>query len=187
MNELFVQEAIECGELALIIDALKSGQLGIEARDDYDRTPLMVAVQYGKRELVGALLGMGADVNAESGDGATCVSRAIEKNDLDTLKLLLEAGADIERKSAGFYGPLSLAVVRGHLPIIEYLLAQGADIEARGEMDETPLMEAWFGFCWRAARIARPKMPSARPSTKWRRNRAGKRCLPPFVHPQASA
>lgn len=146
MADWFFQECIEAGKESLLIDAIQSGEIGIEDRDCIDRTPLMVALEMGRSSLVKTLLGLGASPDAKSDDGGTCLSRAIDAGDAESLELLLEQGADIELASSGCHSPLALAAARGRVEMIEQLLRRGANIEARGEMEETPLIEAcYFG------------------------------------------
>ena len=56
MSDDFFQECIEA-ELGLtLVAAIESGEIDIESRDCYDRTALMVALDYAKPELVSDLL-----------------------------------------------------------------------------------------------------------------------------------
>jgi ankyrin repeat protein len=143
-NDWFFSECIKAGVEQLIIDGINSGEIEIESRDCLNRTPLMVAVEQNKHELVRELLRLGANPSGKSDDGQTCLSRAIEGNDLPLLKLLVESGADIEFASSGPYSPLAVAAIRGRLDMIKYLFQMGANLESKGDMDCTPLMDACF-------------------------------------------
>lgn len=146
MSDWFFQECLDAGQESLLVDAIQSGQVGIENRDCIDRTPLMVALEMGRSELVKTLMDLGANPDAKSDDGGTCLSRAIDAGDAESLDLLLDHGADIEQASSGCHTPLAQAAMRGMVGMVEQLLKRGANIEARGEMDETPLFEAcYFG------------------------------------------
>ena len=156
MSEWFFQECIETDREMLLLAAIESHEIDVEARDCVDRTPLMVALEYGKPEVVKALLVLGANPSGTSDDGGTCLSRAIDAGDFESLRLLIDAGADIELSSSGFYTPLALAATRGNVAMVQYLLQRGANIEARGEMEETPLIEAClFGQAETAALLLR--------------------------------
>ena len=144
MSDWFFQDCIEADLSAFLISSIESGEISIDSRDAYDRTPLMVAIEFEKTELVEALLALGGDASGKSSDGETCLSRAIDRGNFELLKRLVDAGADIELASSGFCTPLALAAVRGNITMIDYLLQKGANIEARSEMDETPLIEACF-------------------------------------------
>lgn len=151
MNDWFFQECIEAEQESLFLSAIDSGEVDIEDRDCIDRTPLMVAIEFRKPALVERLISAGANPNSRSNDGDTCLSRAIQADDLKSLELLLEAGADVELVGSNFSTPLALAAIRGNCAQIEILLSHGANIEARGEMDETPLIEACY--CGQAAAV----------------------------------
>jgi len=144
MSDWFFQECVESDQEALMLSAIRSGEITIENRDCIDRTPLMVAIEFGKLVLVQSLLNLGANPNSKSHDGETCLSRSIDVPSIEIAEALLNAGADIEQIGSNFLTPLALASVRGNASMIKYLLHRGANIEARGEMDETPLIEASF-------------------------------------------
>lgn len=144
MNDFFFQDCIESDQASLLLSAISSGEIAVEDRDGIDRTPLMVAIEFGRLALVQSLLALGANPNSKSNDGETCLSRCIDKNSTELVEALLDAGAHIEQIGANFLTPLALASMRGDESMINYLLCRGANIEARGEMDETPLIEASF-------------------------------------------
>jgi len=53
----------------------------------------MMAAQNGHTEVVEALLGKGANVNAKDNDGATALMAAVHKGHTDIVQLLKKAGA----------------------------------------------------------------------------------------------
>ncbi len=56
------------------------------------------------------LINGGADVNARNKEGVTPLSIAVQKNDLETVKLLTAAGADIHTQDTNGDSPLSIAL-----------------------------------------------------------------------------
>jgi ankyrin repeat protein len=82
--------------------------------------PLLFVVQSGNLELVGLLLGYGADINVECSerpnDGTRKVDRALflaaEKSDEAVVNLLLERGADPEVTDMFGQPPLTYAFIR---------------------------------------------------------------------------
>ena len=56
------------------------------------------------------LINGGADVNARNKEGVTPLSIAVQKNDLETVKLLTAAGADIHTQDTNGESPLSIAL-----------------------------------------------------------------------------
>ena len=106
---------------------------------------LFTAAENGNIDLVGFLLELGADVNAEDDYRETqecALHYASENGHLGVVKLLLENGADVNAKGRWGMTPLHLATLHGHFEIAQLLLQQGADVNAKynyEEIQESPL------------------------------------------------
>lgn len=97
---------------------------------------LQVAAIHGQSQVVGALIGLGADVNARSADGVTAlhyaaggrgVSAALPAGNLVVLEMLLDHGADLEAVDGQHGGtPLGWAEFHGRNEIARALRARGA-------------------------------------------------------------
>ncbi|KAL4952102.1 ankyrin repeat-containing domain protein [Aspergillus filifer] len=78
-----------------------------------------------------------ADISAHKG----VVERAVQANQLESVKLLLAAGASSEWKNGGVFSPLTTALRERHVDIVHFLLNEGnADPNAPGE--HLPLVKA---------------------------------------------
>lgn len=66
-----------------------------DARDDEQRTPLMLAAAEGNRELVRVLLEAGADPNLRDQDGWSALDVAVARKMIDVAWLLVQFGADV--------------------------------------------------------------------------------------------
>ncbi|MDE0200553.1 MAG: ankyrin repeat domain-containing protein [Caldilineaceae bacterium] len=141
-----LHEAVEEGN-AEIVQILVDAGADIEAEGFMDQTPLSLAAEEGASEIMQILLGQGADNGTQEGEdkqapaiGSEALFTAIEKGDVETVRLLVEAGADVNA-AEGFGGntPLHEAVEEGNAEIVQILVDAGADIEAEGFMDQTPL------------------------------------------------
>jgi ankyrin repeat protein len=111
-------------------------------------TPLMYAARDGAPDAVTALLGAGADINAQDPDGTTPLVRAIWNFHYDTARVLLEAGADPNITDTAGMGALYAAVdmsslgevyglparkvqdASSALDIIALVLAKGGEVNA---------------------------------------------------------
>ncbi|MYH61876.1 MAG: ankyrin repeat domain-containing protein, partial [Caldilineaceae bacterium SB0675_bin_29] len=100
-------------------------------------------------EILQILLGSDADTSTDGEDkeaastpsvGSEALYTAIEKGDVDMVRLLVEAGADVNA-AEGFGGntPLHEAVKKGDVEIVPLLVAAGALGESQGYFDRTPL------------------------------------------------
>ena len=105
-------------------------------------SPLVAAARAADLDLVRALLGLSADVDAQAIDGMTALHWAVHRDALEMTELLLEWGADV--RAANRYGvaPLALAATNGNAAIVAALLAAGADVKTRLAGGETVLMTA---------------------------------------------
>jgi ankyrin repeat protein len=119
---------------------LFSARAIVEAKDEYNQTPLLNAAMYGNEFIVGLLLDKSACTEAKDGYGQTALLRAAEGGHNGTVKLLLNKGADIEAKGNDGNTPLLRAAERGHDKTVKLLLGRHADIEAKGDDGNTPLL-----------------------------------------------
>ena len=90
------------------------------------------AAMKGDSEAIKFLLGLGIQVNNNSGGDA--LINAAASGDVESVKLLMNAGANPNyiRKDSDYYveyhAPLVSAAERGRLDVVKYMLANGADI-----------------------------------------------------------
>jgi len=77
------------------------------------------AVKAGNSQLLRSLISQHADVNAAEVDGATALSWAVYRDDLEEFELLLGARANLN--AANDYGltPLSLACANGNAVVVQ--------------------------------------------------------------------
>ena len=96
---------------------------------------LLAAVRKSDVAAVKALLDQGANVNAKTPYGATPLSYACDRGNLEIVNLLLERGAEVNAKDT-FYGetPLGWALSKGHTAIVKALIEKGAEGKDRALM-----------------------------------------------------
>ena len=145
-----LHEAVEQGN-GEIVKILVAAGADVNAEGSMSRTPLSLAAEKGATEIMRILLRPGpvADTSEDGEDkvaasmpsiGSEALYTAIEKGDVEMVRLLVEAGADVNA-AAGFGGntPLHEAVEQGDAEIVKILVAAGADVNAEGYFDRTPL------------------------------------------------
>ncbi len=144
-----VVQAARYGRRAELLEALDQAPFALEARGPEGDTPLLAAVETGRRELARLLLEHGADPNAANRRGRTPLMEAALRGDLELVAMLLEAGADPHRQDRWGETALFDAVRAGHLAVVRRLLEAGADPDVANtrpgrEPDSgyTPLMYA---------------------------------------------
>lgn len=98
------------------------------------RTPLLLAVEVGSKELVALLLERGADINrpARLEIVYTPLQKACEMGSYAMVEFLLQNGADVNSPGARQYGgtAIQLAAKSGSLKITELLIQRGAEPHA---------------------------------------------------------
>ncbi|KAL4807307.1 ankyrin repeat-containing domain protein [Aspergillus unguis] len=142
-------------------------RVDLNARDPTtSSTALTTAIRENRRDLVEFLLRHGADPNRRGQDWPiymatrspdilalllphitdlsthkAVVERAVQANQLESIKLLLAAGASPEWKAGGVFSPLTTALRERYAHIVRYLLDEArADPNAPGE--HLPLVKA---------------------------------------------
>lgn len=89
-------------------------------------TPLIAAASKGNIGTVNLLLKANANIiNAESDDGASALTLAVERKHFALVELLIAFGANVNPKGAE-YSPLLTASKEGSIEIVQALLAAGA-------------------------------------------------------------
>lgn len=93
----------------------------INASDCDRRTPLWIAAEYGRKEIIAALLERGADVNKDVTKRQSPLHVAVDRGDTEVVRLLINAGADV---TAG--KPIVLACKNGWDDMVHELMRGGA-------------------------------------------------------------
>ena len=103
-------------------------------------TPLQYAAKNGHESIVGHLLSLGADVNAEAAEDSfkPCL-HAAKKGYIRVVQLLMEYKADIRQSNTDRQTALHLAAQNGHVEVTELLLEHALDLAARDRMGRTAL------------------------------------------------
>ncbi|CAC9889568.1 unnamed protein product, partial [Aureobasidium pullulans] len=97
-----------------------------------DDNALKAASHSGSVEMVGFLLGNGADADAGFGDMGLSMPAAALQGHIEIDKLLLDSGADVNAANSGHDTALIAACSRGNLEVVELLLMYDADVNAHG-------------------------------------------------------
>lgn len=119
---------------------LKIDEKSTEAKD-FDKTPLHLAIEMDRTELIIPLLRMGADIEARAKFGFTPFLIAANYGKTDALKLLIENGADVNVTSDGGHTALHLSVLGGFRST-DLLVNVLKDINALSENSKTALFIA---------------------------------------------
>jgi ankyrin repeat protein len=115
----------------------------IEAKGQWQHTPLMWALSHQQIEAVLLLISRGANVNYKTKDGATCIRLATMYGNVPVLAALINAGANVNETDERGATPVMWAANRGFLEALQLLLDHGADVDAQDTLQgHTALMYA---------------------------------------------
>lgn len=142
--ELDIFEAAATGQTTQVLRVLKENSALVNAYSVDGFMPLGLAVFFGHREAVDALLAAGADVNAPSKESmkVTPLASATAARQFEIAKVLIARGANVNAKAENNLTPLHEAAAGGQLDLATLLLQQGADLNAKTNDGKTPLAYA---------------------------------------------
>lgn len=131
-----------------ILEALLNHRAAVNSHDPNHEgaTPLLLAAETGRTDIVNLLLKHGADPNAafERGilAGQTALMLGAMANNVPLARLLLDHGALVDQRASDGQTALSLAASQDKSGVVQLLLHRGADVNAPDQLGQTPLMHA---------------------------------------------
>jgi len=137
------------GDAGTMCELITNG-VNPHAKTEDKTTALMVAVEYGHRDVAEMLLKLEADIHARemvdaesAGAGVTAMNLAAHNKDCRMIELLMEYGADINEK-AGFDGesPFLIAVCSGDYDYMDFVIGKGVNINIELYNGKTGLIHA---------------------------------------------
>lgn len=115
-------------------------EMGASAAGDDTTSPLYLAIDRERPDIIGLLTANGADVNAKTTRGTTPLHYACEHaRSTAVVTVLIEAGADVNARDLAQRTPLHWAADSGATDLVDLLIERGADINAKDELLWTPL------------------------------------------------
>ncbi|XP_072919429.1 KN motif and ankyrin repeat domain-containing protein 4-like [Hemitrygon akajei] len=108
-------------DVAVVMQLLRLGNVNVQASQT-GQTALMLAVSYGRTDMVKALLNNGANVNIQDTDGSTALMCASEHGHIEIVKLLLaQPGCNSELTDKNGNTAMNIALQAGQKEITELL------------------------------------------------------------------
>jgi len=96
------------------------------SKDDYGKTALHYAAEFGQKKIAELLLANKAEVDPTTNLGVTPLHMAASNGQKDIVRLLLLMGANVNEKSCPGQTALGYALARGHKDVVTLLRKQGA-------------------------------------------------------------
>ena len=107
----------------------------VNAANDYEVTPLLLACTNANAAMVELLLAAGADATAALETGATALMTCARTGSVDAVKALLAQGAEVDAQEASEnQTALMWATAQRHPAVVRVLIEHGADLNARSRV-----------------------------------------------------
>ena len=134
-----IHAALYKGELSIAQLLITSRDADVNLRDDEDSTPLHIASQSGRPELVKLLLDHNADVNAMKSGHSPPLFAALLSGNTEVVQLLMDHGADLNVQDDKGSTALHIASSNGLADLVQTLLDRGAEADFRDNNHSTPV------------------------------------------------
>ncbi len=134
--------AVNLGFRDLVEHLIAEHPEDVNARDEYEHTPIRNAAREGHADILALLLEHGADVDNRDEFGATPLHCAAWAQDVDVGRCLLDHSADINARDNEGLTPLFDAARAGHVEFARMLLERGSLFDVRDDQNRTPLHDA---------------------------------------------
>jgi len=137
------------------IDDLLKGKIDINYPAIDGVTPLQLAAEYSKKEIVEKLIEHNADINLKDKYGRSVLHYAVKGNNVDIIDYFLKKGLNINEPDNEGFLPIHFAAKYASpgsgKSTIEFLLENGANVNAVTNQGNTPLFLAIDGYhTWKA-------------------------------------
>lgn len=123
MSDIF--DAIDRADFGKVWQLVQSKAVRESIDPETGMTPLALAAEQGRTEIVRTLLE--AEVDPNFGGEVTPLEVAVGEGDLEIVRLLLDAGADPNREVAEGFTPMMTAALAGDAEICRLLMEAGGD------------------------------------------------------------
>lgn len=175
-----LQQAIAADDKYLVELLLKRRpNFKLDTRGGYGRTPLFVAQEFNRLDMMELLLAKGAGVDERDEGDHTPLSDAAANGRVKAVEILLAHRARVDARDGDGIAPLHRATRRGQGAAMKVLLDHGADVNARDQYGATALhravsigsrdlvelllahgadVNAACGQCWASGIAARPQL-----------------------------
>jgi len=148
-----IHSAVQKGQLQRVKNLVEKHGVPVNIQNNQGITPLMVAANNGKTNIVRYLIRKGANVRRESRNGKRAIHNAARYDHVNIIRMILSAGEHVNTKTPGnLQTPLHIAAQSGAARAVKFLIDAGANIHALDNKRRTPLLLAVKGGVGNAIR-----------------------------------
>lgn len=132
------------GDKKQLANDLRDNKNNINQLDKYLRSPLHLASEYNKPQVIDILLNNGADIESEVPGGLTSLHIATLSDATQAVSKLIDLKAKVNKQDDKGYTALHMASESGNLSIVQLLLDHNADVTILNQDEMTPLCVAIY-------------------------------------------
>ncbi|KAF5631162.1 ankyrin repeat domain protein [Fusarium tjaetaba] len=140
-----LHEAAQCGYYDQMIVNLRRNEENIEDKDDFGRTPLILAAREGHMDTAWLLFKYGANMEAFDHSNHTPLMAASDQGRTSMVIMLVRNKADVLARDIEGNTSMSLASRKGHIETVECLRDGNVPVDTPNNNGETPLILAAKG------------------------------------------
>ncbi|KAJ1170448.1 hypothetical protein NDU88_002325 [Pleurodeles waltl] len=122
-----------------IVAALADKGTNVNAKNDIQYTPLLLAAELGKTESASVLIEKGCDLDARTPNSNTVLHLAVQAGNVLLVKMLLQKKIDANIGGLGDQTPLHVAAFHNKAELVDVLVSAGSKIECVTKELFTPL------------------------------------------------
>ncbi len=132
--------AIQQNEISKVIELLSENKTSINESDNFNNTPLHLAVRLNNLEIIKLLLQAGADTRVKNKLSETPLHVSAMFGNIEMIDLLLDKDeAGIQDKTDNGHSLLHTAARQNNSEIIKHLIAKGLAVDIKDDKGWTPL------------------------------------------------
>ena len=133
--------------ISRVTSLLLNNGADVNVLDKMWKSPLIVAGEKGRDDMLQLLLNRGAGVNGTAGQNKTVLILSAFNGYDKCVNVLLKAGADVNYSDTEGYTALMHASIYGHHKFVRLLLNAGADVNLEDCHENTALQLATGSYC----------------------------------------
>jgi len=119
----------------MVKEVIKNNPAAVNPKDEFEFSPLALACEKGKKEIVEIMLQNGADLKLTG--NSQCLLNACMNGHTEIARLLIENGMNINQTFENNWTVLHHATQKGKMDIINLLLEKGVDVSVKNNKGET--------------------------------------------------
>ncbi|KAL4239334.1 hypothetical protein ACF0H5_000151 [Mactra antiquata] len=129
-----IHDAARTGDLERMQALIKYYPDMKQSKDEFGMTPLHVATESGRLDIVKWLTALGVNLNTETQTGYTAIHLAAMNGHLNCMIVLAAMGATLTCRSVDKQTPLHVAAMNGKLECVKWLIANRSSLSAKDQL-----------------------------------------------------